>query len=288
MGRKLLRYTVVLALAVGAFGMWLTRPNQVDMADFVGLTGDKNQGEMVYYASGCRSCHMSSDKSVKALSGGMAFPSPFGTFYAPNVSMDKTQGIGGWTLEDFANAVIRGVSPTGSHYYPAFPYTSYGKMTPTDLVDLWAYFRTMPTDPMPSKQHDVSFPFNIRRGLGIWKPLYVSDDWTIKATNNERGRYLGEALGHCAECHTPRDAIGGLDRSRWLAGAPDPSGKGRTPAITPDKLQWSADDIAYYLESGFTPDFDSVGGHMADVVDNVAQLPAEDRQAIAEYLIGLN
>lgn len=288
MWRGLFKTLIIAAFAAGALGLWLTRPQKVDAADFANIRGDAQRGELVYYASGCRSCHKSSDKGANELGGGMAFASPFGTFYAPNISMDETHGIGTWSQEDFANAVIQGVSPAGQHYYPAFPYTSYNKMEPEDLADLWAYFRTLPAISTPSKPHDVGFPFNIRRGLGLWKQLFNDNNWVAQSASSDRGRYLVEALGHCAECHTPRNMIGGLDKSQWLAGAPDPSGKGRVPAITPSQLQWSAEDIAYYLESGFTPDFDSVGGHMTSVVDNMAQLPAEDRQAIAEYLLGLD
>ena len=288
MVRRLLSILITAIIAVCGLGIWLTRPQKVDPSVFTSVVGDTQRGELVFYASGCLSCHKSSDKSDNTLSGGMAFASPFGTFYAPNISMDETQGIGSWTLEEFANAVTKGVSPDGKHYYPAFPYTSYNKMAPEDLVDLWAYFQTLQATPIISKPHDVGFPFNIRRGLGLWKLMFNDSDWVESSTSSERGRYLVEALGHCAECHTPRNMIGGLDKSQWLAGAPDPSGKGRVPAITPEKLQWSSDDIAYYLESGFTPDFDSVGGHMTSVVDNMAKLPAEYRQAIAEYLTGLD
>ncbi|MGR3578507.1 MAG: c-type cytochrome, partial [Sagittula sp.] len=129
--------------------------------------------------------------------------------------------------------------------------------------------------------------FNIRRSLGGWKLLFFSDDYVMPAGDNERGRYLAETLAHCGECHTPRNALGGLDKGRWLAGAPNPSGQGTIPALTPDKLTWSATDVAYYLETGFTPDFDSVGGHMAEVVDNFSKLSAEDRTAVANYIKAL-
>lgn len=106
----------------------------------------------------------------------------------------------------------------------------------------------------------------------------------------ERGRMLVEGAGHCGECHTPRDRFGGLLRERWLAGAPNPEGKGRIPNITPggeNISAWSAADIAYYLESGFTPEFDTVGGSMVAVQENMAKLSDEDRAAIAAYLLAL-
>jgi mono/diheme cytochrome c family protein len=103
----------------------------------------------------------------------------------------------------------------------------------------------------------------------------------------ERGRYIVEALAHCAECHTPRSMLGGLDQGRWMAGAPSPDGQGRVPNITPAKLNWSAGEIYTYLTTGFTPDYDSVGGHMAHVVDNMAQLPEADVRAVVAYLKAL-
>lgn len=286
--RGVLKTLVGLAVLGGAAGLYLTRPVGVEPEAYAGLTGDAGRGELVFHASGCRSCHKSPDTpDSPALVGGAAFPSPFGTFHAPNISTDPTHGIGGWTLAQFANAVQRGVSPEGQHYYPAFPYTSYIRLTPQDVTDLWAYMQTLPADTTPSKPHEVGFPFNIRRGLGLWKQLFLTEDWIVADTASDRGRYLVEAAAHCGECHTPRNAIGGADLANWLAGAPNPSGRGTIPDIRPATLGWSAGDIAYYLESGFTPDFDNAGGHMADVVENMAKLPASDREAIAAYLLGL-
>ena len=165
--------------------------------------------------------------------------------------------------------------------------TSYARMEPGDIVSLHAFMATLPASATPSQPHEVGFPFNIRRSVGGWKLLFANSDWVVdKALSPEeqRGRYLVEALGHCGECHTPRNVLGATQRGDWLAGAPDPSGKGKIPDITPGKLDWSLNDIAYYLESGLTPDFDSVGGSMAEVVTNMSQLTKEDRLAIAAYL----
>ncbi|MEO0830812.1 MAG: cytochrome c, partial [Pseudomonadota bacterium] len=259
--------------------------------DLTGLTGDVTRGEVVFHAAGCASCHAAPRSEGEAkliLAGGQAFPSDFGTFYAPNISPDPEAGIGSWSASDLARAVQKGVSPRGKHYFPAFPYTAYALAEAQDIVDLHAYMATLPADATPSQAHDVSFPFSIRRNLGGWKLLFGRPQWVLGGDGLSetvlRGRYLSEAMAHCGECHTPRNALGGLDRSRWLAGAPDPSGKGRVPNITPAALDWSEEDIAYYLESGFTPEFDSVGGHMASVVENMAQLTPEDRAAIAAYL----
>jgi mono/diheme cytochrome c family protein len=141
--------------------------------------------------------------------------------------------------------------------------------------------------------HTLGFPWSIRRGIGAWKRRYLDTEPmppVASPTPVERGRRLVEGAGHCGECHTPRDRFGGLIRARWLAGAPNPDGKGRVPNITPggdDISAWSAADIAYYLESGFTPDFDTVGGPMVAVQENMAKLTDEDRAAIAAYLKAL-
>lgn len=289
--RGLLKFVALAAVVAAGVGLWLTAPSRVAADDFETLTGDAAHGETVFTAAGCASCHHAPEaegEAKRVLVGGQPFPSDFGTFYAPNITPHPEAGIGGWTLEDFANALTQGVSPGGQHYYPAFPYTSYAKMAPQDVADLWAYIQTLPADATESKPHDVGFPFNIRRSLGGWKLLFFDDDYVMEVDAElERGRYLVETLAHCAECHTPRNALGGLDTSRWMGGAPNPSGEGSIPPLTPDKLTWSDVDIAYYLETGFTPDFDTVGGHMVEVVDNFSQLSAEDRQAVAAYVKAL-
>lgn len=279
-----------LMIAVGLTGAWaLTRPQQVDAARLAGLQADVDRGRAVYLAAGCGSCHAAPGATGEArqvLAGGQRFPSAFGTFVAPNVS-PSDQGIAGWTALDLANALIKGTGRAGQHLYPALPYGSYARMAPQDVVDLHAFLMTLPADPTPSQPHDLGFPFTLRAALGGWKLLFLSDDWVLTGdltAQEERGRYLVEALGHCAECHTPRNALGGLDRGRWMAGGPDPSGQGTIPNITPARLIWSVEEIAAYLETGFTPDYDSVGGHMAHVVANYAELPAEDRLAVAAYL----
>lgn len=288
--RRLVKVFLCLAVLGGAAFWFLTRPSVLPASAFVGLTGNVARGEPVFWAAGCASCHMVPDAKGDAqllLAGGQKFPSDFGTFIAPNISPDPDQGIGGWDLPDFANAIMRGVSPEGQHYYPALPYGAYNKMALQDVADLKAFMDTLPPSATPSLPHDVSFPFTLRRGLGLWKLLFVKQDYVIAgdlSAPETRGRYIAEAMAHCADCHTQRNVLGGLQRDQWLAGAPDPSGKGTIPNITPGKLTWSEDEIVEYLTSGFTPDFDSVGGAMVHVVDNMARLPDTDRQAVAAYL----
>ncbi len=287
---RLLRNLLILGVIGGGAAFWLTLPKPLSASAVEGLTGDAAKGEQVFWATGCASCHMApgaKDDAQLVLVGGQKFASPFGSFVAPNISQDAEHGIGDWSLLDLANALTRGVSKEGEHLYPALPYASYAKMELQDVADLHAFLKTLPADATPSQPHELGFPFNIRMSLGGWKLLFLRDDWALPGNltpTEDRGRYIVEAMAHCGECHTPRNALGGMETGRWLAGAPDPSGQGRIPNITPAKLTWSESEIAYYLTTGFTPDFDSVGGHMAHVVENFARLPEADVAAVAAYL----
>jgi mono/diheme cytochrome c family protein len=288
--RRLLLSLIALGL-IGFGGFYvLTKPVPRDPAEFAGLTGDAAHGEQVFWASGCAACHSApgaKDADLLVLAGGKPFVTQFGTFYAPNISTDPVSGIGGWGVASFADAVMAGVTPEGEHEYPAMPYAAYAKMAPQDLVDLKAYMDTLPASATASLDHALSFPFNIRLSLGGWKLLFAQSDFVVTGALDEaqtRGRYLAEALAHCGECHTPRNALGGMTTSQWLGGAAMPDGKGKTPNITPAKLTWSEDDIFTYLTTGATPEFDFVGGAMTEVVVNMGHLPEADVRAIVAYL----
>jgi mono/diheme cytochrome c family protein len=222
----------------------------------------------------------------------MALASPFGTLYPPNISPDPVDGIGRWSTRELANALLSGVSPSGTHYYPAFPYTSYTHMRLEDVRDLAAYLRTLPPVSGRTPPHDLPFPFSIRRTVGFWKRLYFSPgtippDPSRGAAWN-RGRYLAEAVSHCAECHSPRDMLGGIKSAGRYAGGQDPEGVGYDPNITPAGIgHWSRQDLIRVLTDGMTPDLRIVGGSMRSVVENTAQLPETDRAAIAEYIVSL-
>jgi mono/diheme cytochrome c family protein len=296
-----------LALALGvaavagagiALAITAPRPVAAERLDAIAsLEGDAAAGETLFWAGGCASCHAAPDAEGEAkllLSGGVSLASDFGTFIAPNISPDPDTGIGNWTIADFTNAMLAGVSPKGEHYYPAFPYTSYTRMTDQDIADLFAFLNTLPPSDVASLPHQIGFPFNIRRSLGGWKFLFFSDQPRVTLggpdTEIARGQYLVEGPGHCGECHTPRNLIGGFVSDAWLSGAQNPDGEGVIPNITPGSKSigdWSKSDIAYYLESGFTPDFDSAGGSMVDVQENMAKLTSGDREAIAAYLKAL-
>ena len=293
-----IRLLLALAVIAACAGWWLTRPLKLAPDALPDYTPDPVAGERQFWAGGCASCHASPVDGKRArgddklsLGGGLELETPFGVFRVPNVSPHPDDGIGGWSMLDFVNAMQRGVAPDGRHYYPSFPYTSYAKMPVRDVMDLKAYIDTLPPVPGRIEDHSLGFPWSIRRGLGLWKRRYLDTERFVEVGAADdpvaRGRLLVEGAGHCGECHTPRDSFGGMDRSRWLAGGPDPEGKGRVPNITPagkNLADWSAGDIAYYLESGFTPEFDTVGGTMVAVQENMAQLEKADRDAIAAYL----
>ncbi|WP_323795028.1 cytochrome c [Nisaea sp.] len=289
--RRALLGVVALAAAGAVAGWVLTAPETVPQGSVPADGGDAERGQAIFTIGGCVSCHAADGAKGEQkliLAGGRSFVTAFGIFYAPNISPDPEAGIGGWRSVDFVNAMKHGVSPDDNHYYPAFPYTSYARMKTEDLLDLWAYMKSLPASEKANTPHAVGFPFSVRRGLGLWKQLYLDPAPVVEVSADlERGRYLVEGPGHCGECHTPRSVIGGLDLSRWLAGGPNPDGKGSIPNLTPaggDIAAWSEADIAEYLKSGFTPDFDTVGGSMTEVVENTGLLSDEDRRAIARYL----
>jgi len=290
--RRLVKFVIAAVIIGFALFWWLSSP--ANIVDATAPDADADRGEIVFWAGGCASCHAAKgaegDQKL-LLGGGHRLKTPFGTFVTPNISPDVETGIGNWNNQQFANAMFEGVSPQGKHYYPSFPYTSYNKMNRQDVADLFAYLRTLPPVSRANEAHELPLPFQWRRPLGIWKLMFAGTDRAQLADPSDaklqRGRYLVEALGHCGECHTPRNLLGGPVENRSLAGGPAPEGEGKVPNITPhaDGIGgWSAEDIAYYLESGFTPDFDSAGGSMVAVQQNMARLPKSDLEAIAAYL----
>jgi mono/diheme cytochrome c family protein len=290
------RISLAAALAgAAAFGLywWLTAAPMTSAVTMPAHTANLANGLTIFNAGGCSSCHAVPGQPDRTkLGGGVAIPSPFGTFYAPNISPDPTDGIGRWSEAEFVGAVTRGISPNGYHYFPAFPYTSYARAKVEDVRDLFAYLQTLAPVSGKVRDHDVSFPFDIRRNVGIWKWLFMDGKPLMpdpaRSAQWNRGAYLVNGLGHCAECHSPRNFLGGIIAARRFAGGPDPEGEGWVPNITQKGLgDWSEKDIAYFLETGDTPDGDSAGGSMVRVIRNTSQLSPEDRAGIAEYLKSL-
>ena len=288
--------TIALLLVLSAIGVlgWLFIPWHGE-APAVDAAGDAARGEYVLAMGGCVACHTDEKNGGAFLAGGRALPTPFGTFYSSNITSDTKTGIGGWTTGEFVRAMREGLSPDGQHYYPAFPYPSYAKMTEQDLVDLKAYLDTVEPVEGAVRSHDLGFPFSIRQTLAVWKLLFLDDSpFEPDPTESEswnRGAYLVRGPGHCGECHSPRNLLGGPDLERYLAGNPVGAEGKATPNITPHETgiaDWTAVDIAFSLESGLTPDYDSFGGGMGEVVnDGTSKLSSEDREAIADYLLSL-
>ena len=304
--RKVIVGLLVLAV-IGALAFWgLTSPRAYALIRGDGqgywvtpaaFDRDVNleNGRTLFHAGGCTSCHAVPNQDDKLrLGGGYALKSPFGTFHVPNISPHKQDGIGSWSVTDFIRAMREGTSPDGRNYYPAFPYTSYQRMSREDLRDLFAFMQTLPAVEGKAPDHDLPFPYNIRRGVGLWKLAFLDgkpfapdpskpDSWN-------RGAYLVNGPGHCAECHSERNFAGAIIEERRFAGGPDPEGRGSVPNITPSPSGiggWTEDDLVTLLTTGETPNFDTVGGPMGSVVHNTAQLPEADRRAIAEYLLSL-
>lgn len=290
--RKSFLLAGLAALAAFAVFWIVTVPAAVPAGALPAFTPDIANGEVVFDAGGCASCHAGKDQPRTSLGGGLAISSPFGTFYAPNISPDPVDGIGGWSEANFVAAVTRGTSPSGTHYFPAFPYGSYRQATTRDVRDLFAYIKTLPKVAGKIRDHDVKFPFNIRRLVGVWQLLFLGDKPFVadaaQSPQWNRGAYLVNALGHCAECHSPRNFLGGIVSAQRFAGGPNPDGKGWVPNMTQAGLKdWSDKDVAYFLKTGEMPNGDFVGGSMAPVIKNISRLSDADRAAMAAYVKSL-
>ena len=251
------------------------------------------RGAYLFAAGGCAGCHTDVKNAGPPLAGGRALETPFGIFYSPNITPDAETGIGNWTAADFAHALRDGVGPDGDAFFPVFPYTSFTMMTDADIADLWAFMQTIPPVVRENREHDADFPFGWRGLLPIWRwlnfePGPLAPDPALSEAA-ARGAYIVNALGHCGECHTPRDMLGALDRDVSLSGTPDGPEGGKVPNITPDEEtgigRWSDAEIMRVLETGMLPDYDVVGAGMGEVVRNsTSLLTPTDRAAIVDYL----
>jgi len=275
-------WTAVLLAAVGSVSL--------------AATGDPKRGEYVARLGGCHSCHTDTRKKGAPLAGGLELTSRYGTFRVPNITPDRETGIGSWTDNDFIRAMTEGVAPDGRHYYPAFPYTSYTRMTRTDLLDLKAYLDNVKPVRLRVPPHELRFPYRFRFALGAWKwlffrPATFNPDSDKSAAWN-RGAYLVTGPGHCGECHTVRRFLGATDEKHALAGAKEgPDGK-RVPNITPHKEKgiglWSVDDMVGFLKTGDLPFGETTDYPMEDVIsNNTSHWTNDDLKAVAEYLLSL-
>lgn len=251
------------------------------------------RGEYIFHAAGCAACHTDVDNEGPPLAGGRALKTPFGTFYSPNITPDPEHGIGDWSDDDFVRALREGVAPDGSHYYPSFPYTSYTRMRREDMLALKEYLFSRDPVARPNRSHELPWYLSFRSLLRFWKRMYFKEGEFEEVMGRpatwNRGAYLVLALGHCAECHTPRNRLGAIDVSMLFAGTRNGPGGEAVPNITPDVETgiggWPRGDVAYFLQTGATPDGDYTGGEMAEVIDEgLSRLDKSDLEAMAEYL----
>jgi mono/diheme cytochrome c family protein len=248
------------------------------------------RGKYLADIAGCKSCHTT--EKGDDFGGGKITKSRVGRFYSPNISSDKSQGIGRWSLGDFSQALTQGVSPSGEHYYPVFPYSSYQNLTPQDVEALYRYLLTTKPSQTPSQTHDIDFPYSVKSLLSIWKWLYMEEGTMPKKPYDkqlEEGRYVLYAVGHCDQCHSPRSALGGIVAEERLNGGYYNGSESYAPSLLPSKgalKDWSVDDLETYLLLGEAPNGDYAGGAMVDVIDHVTSyLTNDDIRQLTEFLI---
>jgi mono/diheme cytochrome c family protein len=252
--------------------------------------GDAKRGAYLAQAGGCVGCHTEDKKDAVPFAGGRALKTPFGTFYGPNITPHPDAGIGRWSEEDFRRALRLGVAPDGTHFFPAFPYPSFTRITDADASDLWAYLTSLAPSARPSRAHELSFPFGWRFLAEIWQWLFFKPGPFVPrpalTAQQNRGAYLVDALGHCGECHTPRNLLGATDRGRYLGGAKIAGSRGGAPNLTPVRLKkWDDAELKDFLANGLTPDGDVVGETMGEVIRNTTgRLTPQDLAAVIAYL----
>lgn len=264
-----------------------------------------SRGKYIFNSSGCMNCH-SPDRN-RPLSGGKKMVTSFGTFFTPNISSDKVNGIGAWSDNDFLRAVKHGISPEGKYYYPSFSFATYSKLTDEDVLAMRAYMNTLPAFPDKNQSHIIKFPMNQRKILLVWRALNFKTDDVTKAEENvfkyqgtfrphadkskewNNGAYLVESALHCTECHTPRSKLGGLVVDKWMAGGIIEDEEKPASNITSDKEtglgNWSRDDWDSFLKTGSKPDGDDVGGEMYRIIKyGTAALTQSDLDDVITYL----
>ncbi|MBJ3786721.1 c-type cytochrome [Devosia sediminis] len=282
----------LLALTVlGAAGaVYFLKPVTGPARDLT-LTGDAERGAYLMRLGGCVACHTNAAAGGAELAGGVGLVTQFGTFVPPNITSDPDAGIGGWTVQQFSDAMSNGMGPQG-HLYPTFPYENYTLMSDQEIVDLYAALMATEPVPTPAAASDIPFPFNIRLAMAGWQNLFFRPArFEPEAGRDEiynRGKYLAYGPAHCVACHTPRNALGALEWDQALTGSPGGTG-GRAPALAAAALTDEGYDVptlVQTLKDGFTPGFDVLGGSMAEVItDSTSHWTDEDLTALATFLL---
>ena len=292
----------VVALALLARS---NRPEQVVFAatDLALLQSQEvvDRGRYLSLAGNCTACHTTVGGGF--MSGGVAFRTPFGTVYSTNITPDKETGIGGWTAEEFADSMRAGIRPGGEHLYPVFPYTSFTHLTNSDLLALYAYFRSIPAVSSESVENDLEFPFGVRRLLGAWKGLFfepgTGEGLSSEAETPEwdRGAYLVRALAHCGECHSPRNPLGAVRDGEYMAGGRYidrvPGGEWKNwfaPNLTSVAYglgMWAEEELVDYLRLGRNAYVETFGPMNEVIAHSTQHLLADDVRAMARYIKSL-
>lgn len=297
LGAALFALAAIAVIGAVVF-LFLTAPNSLSTDSLPKHVANMDNGKIIYTAGGCIGCHRPAEDAKERPpdlpSGGRPLNTPIGILYPPNITPDPETGIGNWSDLDFVNAVSRGVAPDGHHYIPAFPYTSYSRMSLEDILDLKAYVFGLP--PVNAVNPRASLPLAplLRRGLGLWKHLALSNEkWRPDPAQSEswnRGFYLVTGPGHCGECHTPRNLLMIADESRFLAGGPHPDGKGKVPSLRNliGRRYQNVKELVSAMRFGEAMGYDKLSsGGMGEVQSNLAKLPESDVRAIAEFLASL-
>ncbi|SAK55627.1 cytochrome c, class I [Caballeronia temeraria] len=245
------------------------------------------QGDYLVRAGGCMNCHTADP--ARPFAGGRPITTPFGNVFAPNITSDRETGIGAWTDAQFIRAMREGIGRNGERLYPAFPYTSYTLLSDADLLAMRAFLATVPPVRAVTPRNTLSFPFDQRWLMALWNLVNFSRGRFVpdasKSAEWNRGAYLVEGLGHCGECHTPRDWLGGLKRGERLAGATVAGWQAGN--LTPDRIAgigaWRDDELLRFLSTGAAPGRAYALGPMAEVVATSTQYltPADLRATIA-------
>ncbi len=286
-------WMLLVAMLLGAgIAVYMLKPVQGAARDLT-LTGDVARGQYLLRLGDCVTCHTDKKNGVAELGGGPGLVTPFGTFYAPNITSDPKAGIGGWTLAQFSRAISDGEGPKG-HLYPAFPFENYTLMSDQDVADLYAALQQVPPVATSAKPHEVAFPFGLRPLVAGWKNLFFTPRrYEADASHSERwnrGRYLVEGPGHCVMCHSPRNLLGAVDKGKELTGNPAGGTGGKAPALTAERLKTEGYDVASIasaLSDGFTPEFNVLGSAMGEVIaDGTSYWTEADREAVGAYLLG--
>jgi len=292
--KRLLGILIVLVVIVAAAYVVLNRTDPAD-GSAPALAGAPagapvlERGEYLTKAADCIACHTA--PGGRPFAGGLAFKLPFGTIYSPNITADEATGIGSWTDEQFVRAVREGVGQHGEKLYPAFPYTAYTALSRADVLAIKAYLFSLPKVAQPAKANELSFPFNQRWAMGFWNAAFFKSKRfeadPSKSAQWNSGAYLATALGHCAECHTPRNIGFGLKHGSELAGQELQGWVAYN--ITSDPVQgigaWSEEQLTQYLRTGHAQGRASASGPMGEAIAYSLQyLKPEDTAALVAYL----